>query len=249
MFPSPGAPAAKAEVRGTGPERHVLLPSLASIPGLLHAFTARGASVPRVLAAAAGRALPIFSLRQVHGAAVIEVSETDAPPSHESRPAGDALIARRRGVALEVGVADCVPILIADSAGGWIGAVHAGWRGAAAGVLSAAIRALVARGARTRDLRVGLGPSIGACCFEVGPEVVQAFERRNPRLTWVKEPGGKARIDLVDANRRQAIEEGVPEEQIEASGLCTVCRPDLLESYRRSGGAPGRMAGLIAWLD
>ena len=249
MSASSGRSAAVAEVVGSGEERRVILPLLASIHGLAHAFTARGASVPRVLAAAAGRELPVFSLVQVHGADVVEIREGEPPPLRESRPRGDALVTRRRCVALEVGVADCVPILIADPAGGFIAAVHAGWRGTAAGVLAGTIRVLAARGARSRDLRLGLGPAIGACCFEVGLEVVHALERSNPWLAWTEERAGKARVDLLDANRRQAIEAGVPEEQIAVAGLCTVCRPDLLESYRRSGGAPGRMAGLIAWAD
>src|SRR5262245_36846268 len=121
MSASSGRSSAEAEVVGSGEERRVILPLLASIPGLAHAFTARGASVPRVLAAAAGRALPVFSVVQVHGADVVEIAGAEPPPPRESRTRADALLTRRRGAALEVGVADCVPILIADPAGGFIG--------------------------------------------------------------------------------------------------------------------------------
>src|SRR5947207_2919268 len=89
----------------------------------------------------------------------------------------DALIASDAGVTLGVFVADCIPALIVDPRTGAFAAAHAGWRGTVAGVLPAAVRALAATfGARPGDLRVALGPAIGACCFEVGGEVVDAFK-------------------------------------------------------------------------
>jgi len=142
-----------------------------------------------------------------------------------------------------------VPILVADPVAGLVGAVHAGWRGTVAGVLTRALAGFAHRGSRIADLRVVFGPHIGRCCFEVGPEVVEAFRRAFPDAGGiVLETTPKPRIDLEAANRRLAIAAGVPETSIGAVGLCTVCRPDLLESYRRSRGAPGRMSGFIARL-
>lgn len=234
---------------GAGETRRLLLPPLADIPGLAHAFTTRGTDPELALAAAAGGRLPIVSLRQEHGREVRVVEDGDASPPDGHVPRGDALITRRRGVGLQVSVADCVPVLICDPVGGWLGAVHAGWRGTAAGVVTAAIRALVGRGARCRDLLVALGPAIGRCCFEVGPEVVDAFRRSGPTGAACVLDGPPARVDLIEANLRQAVHEGVPAERIGTAGLCTSCRTDILESHRRSRGAAGRTAALIAWRE
>ena len=94
-----------------------------------------------------------------------------------------------------------------------------------------------------------MGPSIGPCCFEVGDEVVEAFVRSVPVAADCIVQGPKKRIDLVKANGRLALAAGVPESSIQSTGLCTLCHPDLLESYRRSRGGAGRMAGIIGWRE
>ena len=234
-------------MRGSGPSRRLTLPLLETVPGLAHAFTTKGADPSVALREAAGRALPVRTLRQVHGAAVRRI-DAEAPPTAHVSAEGDALVTDRPGVALGVWVADCVPILVCDPKTRALAAVHAGWRGTSAGVLSVAIETLgQAFAARAEDLRVALGPAIGPCCFEVGEEVVVALLRADPGATDCVRRGDGLRVDLSEANRRQAIAAGVPAEQIQLAGLCTVCRPDLLESYRREGGGAGRTAGLIAW--
>jgi YfiH family protein len=234
-------------IAGSGRTRRLTSPLLTEIPGLAHAFTTRGSVPEESIAEAAGHPLPVVSLRQVHGAEVHALEDQDPIPAPGERPAGDVLITRRRGVGLEVRIADCVPVLLCDPVSGWIAAVHAGWRGVVAGAVTAAIRALARRGVRSADLRMALGPSIGLCCFEVGAEVVDAF--RGAGVPGVAAPaeGRPARIDLPESNRWQALREGVLPRRIAASGLCTACRPDLLESHRRSRGSPGRMAAVIAW--
>jgi hypothetical protein len=234
---------------GTGNDRRLLQPLLAGVPGLVHAFTTRGTDPSRAFAAAAGRAMPLASLHQTHGRRIHAVEDRDALPAPGRIPVGDALISRRRGVGLLVSVADCVPALVCDPVSGWIGAVHAGWRGTVAGVLAGAIRALLERGARSADLLVALGPSIGRCCYSVGPEVAAAFRDSWPGAEDAVLAGDPAHVDLIEANRRQALHEGVAPERIAAAGLCTACRPDLLESHRRSRGSPGRTAAFIAWAD
>jgi len=234
---------------GAGPLRRLQLPLLAGIPGLAHAFTTRDADPEATLRQIAGGRPSLFFVRQVHGRAVRTLEDGEPPFSSGSRPEADAIITRRRDAAIAVHVADCVPALLCDPKSGLLGVVHAGWRGSLAGVLGEAIKALVTRGARTTDLRVGFGPSIGPCCFTVGADVADSFRNRDPDGASCVIDGASPRIDLIEANRRQAIRAGIPEDQIAASDLCTVCRPDLLESYRRSKGSPGRMAGLIAWRD
>lgn len=235
----------EGRLRGSGAARRLTHRLLESIPGIAHGFTVRGSALATAVADAAGRAIPVHTARQVHGDRVLEIG-TLGPPACPP-PEGDALLTALPDVALAVGVADCVPVLLADPVAGVVAAAHAGWRGTVAGVLPRAIAGCVDRGARPGNLRVVLGPHIGRCCFEVGPEVVEAFRRALPDdAAVVVEAAPRARIDLLAANRAQALASGVPAASIGAVGLCTVCRPDLLESYRRSGGAPGRMAGFIA---
>lgn len=238
---------AGADLRGAGPTLRLTLPLLERLPGLAHAFTVAGSEEAAVLAAVAGRALPLWTLRQVHGRVVRSIDDSGPVPWADPRPEGDALVSARRDRAIGVHVADCVPIVLCDPVHGVLGAAHAGWRGTVAGVLGAALAAMAAAGARPEDVYIGMGPAIGACCFEVGAEVVAAFRDADPGAESSIRTGSRARIDLLDANRRQAIAAGVRAERIAAANLCTACRPDLLISYRRSGRSSGRMTGLIAW--
>lgn len=240
QVPGEGAVAA-----GQGVAVRLELPLLRRVEGLFHAFTLRGSDPGAVLQAIAGRSVPLRSLRQVHGAAVHLV---DAGDSSES-PQGDALVCARAGIAVGVFVADCVPVLICDPVRRVVAAAHAGWRGTVAGVLRAAIATMrQACGVRPGNLIVGFGPAIGPCCFKVGDEVVSALLGADPGARdCVLDGAGGRRIDLVAANRRQAILTGVPEEQVEAAGLCTCCGGERFESYRAGGGRAGRMAALAGW--
>lgn len=233
---------------GQGATRRITLPLFDPCPGIAHGFTVKDTIPGEAVAEAAGRPLPLETLRQVHGAEVRLLGDRD-PLFGEGpdRPRGDALLTCRTDTAIGIAVADCVPILLADPESGWVGAVHAGWRGTAAGVLRGAIGAFAASGGRPEQLFVGLGPSIGACCFEVGEEVVEALTAADPDApSCVGRGGEKPRVDLIALNRRQALAAGVRADRVAAAGLCTVCETDLLESYRRSRGAPGRMIGFIA---
>lgn len=239
-----------ASIRGSGPNRLIEVPILASVPGLLHGFTVKGSDAESAIAGAAAGDMPLVTLRQVHGA-VVRVIEAIGSPGRgvaAARQEGDALVVRGAGVAAGVWVADCLPILICDDTTRTAAAVHAGWRGTVAGVVEAAIDLMRTRfGAEPSRFRLAMGPAIGPCCFEVGDEVVEALLAARPEAAASVVQGAKKRIDLVEENRRQARAAGVPDEAMQASGLCTRCRPDLLESYRREGPGAGRMAGFIAW--
>jgi len=228
---------------GEGPSRRLTLPLLDAVPGLAHGFTVRGSDAAAAITSAAGGSRALATLRQVHGRTVHVLEPGDSMAAGGARPEGDAILTARRDVAVGVATADCVPILLADESSGWIGAVHAGWRGTVAGVLPAALEALRARGIDPGRVRVGMGPCIGPCCFEVGDEVVEAVLRADPggSLAVLERRGARKTIDLALLNRRQALQAGVPEDRIAAVPLCTVCGGDLLESYRKSGGRPGRM--------
>jgi hypothetical protein len=187
----------------------------------------------------------LAAVHQVHGASLVDVQDT-APAG---RPHADGLVSRNPSTALTVRVADCVPLLIADTRLGVVAAVHAGWRGTAAGIAGAAVSRLgQSYGSQPGDLIAAIGPSIGPCCYTVGEELCEAF-RGNGRdardlRRWFHRDGG-LQLDLWTSNRDQLATAGVPETAIFASGLCTACHPDWFYSYRREGAAAGRLVGFI----
>jgi YfiH family protein len=187
---------------------------------------------------------------QVHGTRVLRVGRTDVAEdiAHED---ADGFATDGVGIGLSVHVADCTPILLACPLTGACAALHAGWRGTVAGMAATGVRHLVGEfGCRPGDLRVALGPCIGACCFEVGPEVVAAFRAAMPDAVAagvvLEQAGRKAHIDLRRFQRLQLEAAGVPGEQIDASTDCTLCDPaGRFFSFRRAGRATGQLVGFI----
>ncbi len=228
-----------------------------------HVFTTRQlqlsslegwAALASALGVVTGR---VFRLKQVHGANVAVVSRRDRTPSWES-PEADALISDDPSVALAIRVADCSPVLLADRRTGAAGAVHAGWRGTAAGIVGATVTAMrEAFGTEPSDLVVAIGPTIGACCYEVGSDLVDAFAAKgHPRHLidrWFQarpprrgEHGRPAlRLDIPTANRDQLILAGVLESHIHVAGLCTAEHLDVLTSFRAERENAVRLAGAI----
>ncbi|MGP8247265.1 MAG: peptidoglycan editing factor PgeF [Bryobacteraceae bacterium] len=152
---------------------------------------------------------------------------------------GDALLENTPGALVAVKTADCLPILLVDPVARAVAAVHAGWRGTVARVAARAVAAMAAElGSRPENLRAAIGPGIGKCCFEVGPEVAAQFDEPVSSQS-------RARVDLVAANRRQLLETGVTASAIVASNLCTMCHPDEFESYRRDREKAGRMFSFL----
>ncbi len=242
---APLPPGSPASLRGQGAARRLTLPLLDAIPGLIHAWTVKGSEPSAALEEAAGGPMPLRTCRQVHGVAVhrVDTGAQVTPP-----PQADALITADDGMALGVWVADCVPILVCDPGTRALAAVHAGWRGTAAGVLTAALTALQRDlGARPSALRIAFGPAIGPCCFEVGDEVVEALIRNDPGARAAVRGAPRSRVDLIEANRSQAAAFGVSLANMQSAQICTSCHADLLDSYRRAKGHAGRMAGMLAW--
>lgn len=158
----------------------------------------------------------------------------------------DAVITCEKGVFIGVQVADCVPILLYDPKKEVIGAVHAGWRGTAGGILKNTLRTMEKRfRCDARDVLIAIGPSIKSCCYEVGYDVVQAVERATGEGDYLVRKGEKYYLDLSAANRRQAISLGVAEGGIWISEECTFCSPDKFFSYRYARGSVGRQGGFI----
>jgi polyphenol oxidase len=179
-----------------------------------------------VLARVAGRALPLAWARQVHSATVL-------PAAAGACGEGDALVSGEPGLALAVATADCVPVLLAGPEG--VAAVHAGWRGLAAGVLPAAVRAATPAPERWT---AWIGPAIGACCYEVGDEVAEQVAAASAPEIVTRGPAGRPHLDLPGAARRQLAAAGVG--TIHLLSHCTRCDTERLASFRRDGQAAGR---------
>jgi YfiH family protein len=224
-----------------------------------HLFTARLSDVSaerlRSLAASVGAA-DVAMAKQVHGRAVIVVR--DGRPAPEVQPEGDVLVSSSAEAAIAVRVADCVPLLMADRARGVVAAVHAGWRGTAARAAVAAVESLAEEfGTRPADLVAAIGPCIGACCYDVGTTLVDAFAAAGHERylidRWFQSPpparGSQARpglrLDIAGANRDQLVLAGVPEDQVHLSGLCTAMHLDVLTSFRAEKEKAGRQLAVI----
>jgi YfiH family protein len=173
--------------------------------------------------------------RQVHG---VELRVNSGPqvPSPFADPGSpiaevDGQVIAGPGQAALVFVADCLPVALAGPGG--VAMLHCGWRGLAAGIVARGAEAVAATDA-------AIGPGIGACCYEVGEEVLGAFAELGPGIA-----DGRM-LDLSEVARRLLERAGV--ERIESAGICTSCEPDLFFSHRRDRGTTGRQAG-IAWLE
>ena len=149
--------------------------------------------------------------------------------------------------------ADCLPVYLYDPEAGAIGLVHAGWRGAVAGIVPKAIEKMRDTfNAKAESTKLYIGPGISRCCFEVGGEVAAEFlEKWGSTFAEPKagadslDSESKYMLDLKVAVKAQAIGAGIPEETIEISEHCTCCEPELFCSYRREGGTYMRMGAGI----
>lgn len=189
----------------------------------------------------------LLSVKQVHGtdALIVDRPLTDS----DQFPGGwDALVTDQPGVTVAVRTADCVPVLVHDPARHVVAAIHAGWRGAVAGIVPKTIALMSARFGSTRsDLRVSIGPSAGPCCYEVDDPVLDQLRAGLPDWQSVVRDyqGHKARLDLKALIRRQVAEQDVSLTSISVVNLCTMCHDQLFYSYRREGRVNGTMVSGI----
>ena len=179
-----------------------------------------------------------ITLRQIHSDRVWNANVL-RDRNHE----GDALITDSLDRSIGVRTADCVPILLLDSHRRAIAAVHAGWRGSAAGIVRHAMDKLDEDfGSRASDIYAAMGPCIRACCYVVDAGVAERFAGTFPEWGSIS---GKQNLDLPEANRRQMIEAGVKADRIFDCGLCTACQSASFYSFRREPANPGRMIAAI----
>lgn len=181
-----------------------------------------------------------LTVKQIHSDLVLMAGEAAGRE-------GDGVIASRAGEVVGVRTADCVPVLLADPAHRVAAAIHAGWRGSASGIVRRAVEKLEAEfGSEPAALVAAIGPSIGACCYEVGGEVAVQLRPLFPEMGGGP---GKQKINLAEANRRQLEACGVPRRAIFACGLCTFCMVQEFFSHRREKGMTGRMMSTVGIRD
>lgn len=176
----------------------------------------------------------LVTVLQVHGDRIVD--DTDVTAATEA----DAVVVRTPGVAALVTVADCAPVLIARRDGLGVAAVHAGWRGAVARIASSAVRAL-----GTAEVVAAVGPCIRACCFEVGPEVVDAARALAGESAVVQRGNGQPHVDLQRIVVEDLVQAGVPRGSVDVVARCSRCEADAFFSHRREAGFTGRQAGVI----
>lgn len=190
----------------------------------------------------------ILSVKQVHGTDAL-VLDSPVEQGQVFDGGWDALVTDQPGVMVTVRTADCVPVLLHDPVRRVVAAIHAGWRGAVAGIVPKTVALLVSRfGATVKDMRMAIGPSAGPCCYEVDEPVLTRLRDVFPEWHSVVSPVNpqKARLDLRAFVRRQALADGLDAERIATVNACTICQPDLFFSYRREGVVKATMVSGIA---
>ncbi len=225
----------------------------------------RAAFLKKIGAVTTGKSWPLVTLRQIHSDLIHHIEGRPAAPL-----VGDGLITATPEIVIAIQTADCLPVILVDTKNRAVGVFHAGWRGTVKRIVQKGVGEMRLHfGTDPRHLRSAIGPGVQACCYEVGEEVKHKFEtqfayaaelfREVKESDTIREmypllfltaraPGHselptKIFLDLVEANRRQLLDAGVPAKNIDASPLCTSCRVDLLFSYRAEKGITGRMMG------
>ncbi|MGH9522096.1 MAG: peptidoglycan editing factor PgeF [Terriglobales bacterium] len=215
-----------------------------------------------------GKPWPSVAMKQIHSSVVHTILRI---PEHPL--AGDGLITREPGLVLTVRTADCIPVLLVDPEQRAVGAFHAGWRGTLARIVEKGVGEMRrAFGSQPEHLQAAIGPGIHRCCYEVSEDLKEKFASQfsyadalfeevfssdpvhdkypllflNMRAPGHGDPPCTPHLDLIEANRRQLLDAGVPAENIWISDLCTSCRTDLLFSHRKEKGRTGRMVAAVA---
>lgn len=270
------------ELVGAGKLQVVKSPLLSSFDFVTHAFTTRhgGNSPPPLDSFNLGRHWPSEESRidamknreilcsslglefsalavpgQQHTANIEIIAQADQGPFHYT--AVDALATGRRGQPLLLHFADCVPVILVDTKKPAICVIHAGWRGTAAGIAGKAVRVMgEAFQTAPKDIAAAIGPAIGSCCYQTGPDVPEQLQRTiYPSHKFGNEDHAAANLiehksdgiypDLKAFNALQLLQEGV--EQIDVTAWCTSCHPEIFYSHRAQAGQTGRH-GAIACL-
>lgn len=233
----------------------------------------RAAYVKALTGERGGKPVVLVTLQQVHSDFIHVITEFPNPSMTPNHPlAGDGMVTSVPGLLLAIQTADCLPILLVDKKQRVVAAVHAGWRGSLHRIAQKTVGTMQSRfSSDPKNILAAIGPGIHRCCYPVGAEVRQEFESQfdyagelfdevfdsdpvhlkypllflTARAPGHSELGPQTHFDLVEANRRQLQDAGIPAKNVTASPLCTGCRADLLFSHRMERGNTGRMMAAI----
>lgn len=184
----------------------------------------------------------LVRMDQVHGNTVFTATEGDRGKTISKT---DGLLTQDKNVFLGVVTADCLPLLFYDPKTTIVGAVHAGWRGLFAEIIKVAVSEMVTKGSKPEDIRVGIGPSIRVCCYEVSEEFVENFrEKFGDVEKFINRRDGKIFFNLQRVAKEQLEAVGIVENNIEDADYCTFDQTDVY-SCRREGKDFGEMMGVI----
>lgn len=202
--------------------------------------------------------MQLIQPKQVHGSNIEVICERGTDPV--VLPETDGIITDCKGVLLTTVHADCLPVWFYDKTNHAIGLVHAGWRGTLAGIAPKAVKMMEENyGSNPACILAYIGPGISKCCFETGPEVIEAFRQVWDFADEYAEPVAKSKhccdtrnsdtdkyyIDLKGINMQELIRAGLLQDNITVSNHCTCCEPEMFASYRREGGTYMRMGAGI----
>jgi YfiH family protein len=209
----------------------------------------------------------LITLRQIHSDLIHRIEGVPERPL-----AGDGLLTNTPGLLLAILTADCLPVIVVDKKNRAVGVFHAGWRGTVKRIVEKGVGEMQRYfGSDPRNMMAAIGPGVQSCCYQVGEEVRQKFEaqfayaaelfcevkesdpvrEKYPMLFLTARAPGHSELpvnlflDLVEANRRQLIDAGVPAKNIDASSPCTACHTDLLFSHRAEKGVTGRLMAMV----
>lgn len=222
----------------------------------------------RLMSAVGAKGRTLITLKQIHSNLTRRVTREDAGRAMRA----DGLMTDDPAVMLGIQTADCVPVLVRDRRTEAVAAFHAGWRGTLQRIVEGGIGKMrLEFGSRPENLEAAIGPAIGACCYAVGEEVRWEFlsqfgyaeelfsevydsdpvKEKYPLLFLTMRAPGHSNmgpslhLDLIEANRRQLMDAGVPAESIATAWRCTNCEPELFYSYRAERGFCGRMMSVV----
>jgi YfiH family protein len=185
-------------------------------------------------------------MKQVHGDRIVEVRDKNIKEAGEA----DGILTGEKDIFLGVLTADCVPILFIAPGKKLAAAIHAGWRGSLAGIVSKTVRVFLdEHDILPSELEVALGPSIDACCYEIRGDVAKPLMEQWGQLAEaaIQTRNQKTYFDLRNLNQAILRRAGVPQSQIFQIGPCTSCSTDDFYSYRKAEGETGRQISFIGW--
>lgn len=189
-----------------------------------------------------------LTLNQVHGNDIFVIKPFGDYYPADRKLDYDAIVTNRTNLAICIKTADCVPIFLVDRIRKVIAVVHAGWRSTALSITAKVIHLLIDKyHCSPHDILAAIGPAIGKCCFDLDSTATNDFRKQKNHEAFLF-PGkrqNKHSIDLTEANRRQIMNCGIPESNIDVSDICTSCRQDLFFSHRGSGGITGRQVNFM----